>query len=83
MTLPFPSEQLDNVLRIRDEDPTAALAVILPALGSEMQRLSGIEILRPSLDGVFAELTGRRFDAPAVTDLPLDVSERSVDVVPA
>jgi ABC-2 type transport system ATP-binding protein len=84
LNLPFPSEQHDNVLRIKDEDPAAALAIILPALGSEVQRLSGIEILRPSLDGVFAELTGHHFDVPTDTDSePTAISESRVNVVPA
>jgi ABC-2 type transport system ATP-binding protein len=83
LALPFPSEQHDNVLRVTDNDPSAALAVILPALGSEAQRLSGIEILRPSLDGVFAKLTGHPFEAPAGTDDPrLAEPERRVNVVP-
>jgi hypothetical protein len=84
LDLPFPSERHDNVLRIRSDDPTAALAVVLPALGSEARWLSGVEILRPSLDGVFAELTGHRFDVSMGADgAAFALSETEADVVSA
>ncbi len=84
LALPMPSVRHGNILRIRSEEPTATLAVALQALGPEAQWLAGVEIIRPSLEGVFAELTGRPFDAPAVRDdAALAGSETEADVVSA
>ena len=84
IAIPFPCEHQGSTLRIRTEDPPGALALVLPLLGPEAQRLAGIEIHRPSLDGVFAELTGRRFDVlTGSDDASFDTSEREADVVQA
>jgi ABC-2 type transport system ATP-binding protein len=57
-----------NSLFVRSDSPAETLAVVLKAIGPEANRLTGVEITRPSLEGVFAELTGHRFDTPANVD---------------
>jgi ABC-2 type transport system ATP-binding protein len=68
VALPFPVIRHDNVLRIKAANSTEVLAVALQVLDSEAARLTGVEITRPSLDGVFAELTGRRFESEPLLD---------------
>ena len=62
LSLAWPVTRRDNVLRVAGDDQAAILAGSLRALGSEASRLIAVEVLRPNLDAVFAELTGRRFD---------------------
>jgi ABC-2 type transport system ATP-binding protein len=76
LSLAWPVTKQGNVLGIAADDPAVTLAASLRALGSEASRLTAVEIIRPSLDTVFAELTGRRFD---ITADPDDV-ERLTDV---
>jgi len=52
----------DSVLRISAPDPTAAAATALAALGTAASRLQSIDIIHPSLESVYLELTGRRFE---------------------
>jgi ABC-2 type transport system ATP-binding protein len=79
VVLPFAVARTGHTLRIRTESPAEVLAVALQALGPDAGRLTGVEITRPSLEGVFAELTGRRFDAPS--NLDDDVTEAEARVV--
>jgi ABC-2 type transport system ATP-binding protein len=79
VVLPFAVARNGHTLRIRTESPAEVLAVALQALGPDAGRLTGVEITRPSLEGVFAELTGRRFDAPS--NLDDDVTEAEARVV--
>ncbi len=51
-----------DTLRVDAADPAAAVPVIMARLGSDAGRVRGVELLRPSLDGVFLALTGRRYD---------------------
>jgi len=48
--------------RIVTDDPARAAAEALASLGSDAARLSGIEIVRPTLESVYLSVTGRRFD---------------------
>ena len=49
-------------VRIPTEDPADTAARLLQRLGTEITRLRGIEIVRPSLEAVFLSVTGRRYD---------------------
>jgi ABC-2 type transport system ATP-binding protein len=50
-------------LRVPTDEPAAALADILVALGADTARLRGVELLEPDLDAVFLSLTGRRYES--------------------
>lgn len=63
LDLPWPTLQLDHVVRVTTEDAAGAVVAVLDALGPDTFRLRSIEILRPDLEAVFVTLTGRRFDA--------------------
>jgi ABC-2 type transport system ATP-binding protein len=49
---------------VRTSRPSADFAEILGRLGGDLARLRAAEIIRPSLESVFLELTGRRYDGP-------------------
>jgi ABC-2 type transport system ATP-binding protein len=49
-----------SVVRIPTPDPAASAAQLLPQLAST-DALSSIEVLRPNLEAVFLEVTGRRY----------------------
>ena len=51
----------DDVLRVEAADPGADLPRVLSAIGSEVSRLRGVEVINPSLETVFLALTGRRY----------------------
>jgi ABC-2 type transport system ATP-binding protein len=51
-----------SVVRVDASDPATAVPAILARLGPAVERLRGVELLRPSLDSVFVSLTGRRYD---------------------
>jgi len=55
------SERHGNVMRLRTERPAVTTAAVMQALGGRDELLVGIEVIRPSLDGVFLNLTGRRY----------------------
>ncbi|MBW3661731.1 MAG: ABC transporter ATP-binding protein [Actinobacteria bacterium] len=57
----------DRVL-VPSREPALDTARVVAALGADAPRLLGLEIVRPSLESVFIELTGRRpaDDAPEV-----------------
>jgi ABC-2 type transport system ATP-binding protein len=50
-----------GVLRLTARDPAAAAAAVIARLGPDAARLTGVDLLRPSLDSVFLALTGRRY----------------------
>ena len=52
---------------IRDRAQDAA--TILSGLDGSAGRLRGLEIITPSLESVFLTLTGRRYEADAVTNV--------------
>ena len=63
LDLNHPVEVAGEVGRVFSDDPAATAATALTALGPEASRLVSIEIIRPSLEGVFLGLTGRRYDS--------------------
>jgi hypothetical protein len=46
-----------------DEPPAIAAARILARLGDATSRLRAVELIEPSLESVFLDVTGRRFSA--------------------
>jgi ABC-2 type transport system ATP-binding protein len=58
-------EREGPILRIHTRNPDAATAMVIEGLGDRATQLRTIEVVRPSLEAVFLELTGRRY-APAV-----------------
>ncbi|HEY6319884.1 MAG TPA: ABC transporter ATP-binding protein [Acidimicrobiia bacterium] len=48
--------------RLAAEDPAAAAAALLVQLGDAATRLRSIEVVHPSLETVFLQLTGHRFE---------------------
>lgn len=58
-----------SVVRVRAQDPGRAMAAILDALGSHTRSLQGVEIINPSLETVFLELTGRRYQPEGRVDV--------------
>lgn len=58
-----------SIVRILVDDPGRDAARILGSLGRQAERLSGIEMMSPSLETVFLSLTGRRYDPKEVTDV--------------
>jgi ABC-2 type transport system ATP-binding protein len=57
------------VLRIHTRNPDAATATIIEGLGDRVQQLRTIEVVRPSLEAVFLELTGRRYTPAAESEV--------------
>lgn len=60
---------LESVARVEADDPGRTMAAIMGALGSNASRLQGVEIINPSLETVFLQLTGRRYDPEARNDV--------------
>jgi ABC-2 type transport system ATP-binding protein len=55
------AEVTDTTLRITTTEPLAkAAADLIAQLGADAQRLRAVEMIQPSLESVFLELTGRR-----------------------
>lgn len=52
----------ESVLRISTDEPAAMMVSAITALGTEASRLRSIDIVQPSLESVYLELTGRRFE---------------------
>lgn len=50
------------VVRVRGDQPGTLLATAMAALGEHAARVVDVSVLQPSLDTVFLEVTGRRFD---------------------
>jgi ABC-2 type transport system ATP-binding protein len=66
-----------DTVRFDSERPAADAAVVLGLLGTEAGRLRGLEIVTPSLETVFLNLTGRRYpgedqrDQEGAVDVPV------------
>jgi ABC-2 type transport system ATP-binding protein len=58
----LPLVQEDEVIRIVTPDLALAAARVFEVLGADAQRLSSLDVIHPSLDSVFLNLTGRRYD---------------------
>jgi ABC-2 type transport system ATP-binding protein len=59
----FPDAIVDGPrLRIAADDPAAAAADALAALGPDHPPLAGVEVLHPGLEAVYRAVTGRRFE---------------------
>lgn len=67
------TERVDGMLRIYSDRPGADAAEALVRLGHHVERLRAVEIVTPSLEGVFLALTGRRYSELAETDGEADV----------
>ncbi|GMQ86397.1 MAG: ABC transporter ATP-binding protein [Acidimicrobiia bacterium] len=52
-----------SVMRVSTEDPGRSMADILGSLGPDAAHLTGVEIIRPSLETVYLAVTGRRYEA--------------------
>lgn len=66
LDLPWPVTRTAHGLRIGVEAPHRAAAELLQRLGpAAAEQLTGLRIVRPSLESVFVELTGRSFAAGA------------------
>jgi ABC-2 type transport system ATP-binding protein len=50
-----------SVVHIHTHDPGAVTAAVLEGLGSRARDLRSLEVIQPSLEAVFLELTGRRY----------------------
>jgi ABC-2 type transport system ATP-binding protein len=61
-----------SVLRIHTREPDAATAAILDCIGEQVRDLRSLEVVHPSLEAVFLELTGRRYE-PAASEEVRDV----------
>jgi ABC-2 type transport system ATP-binding protein len=51
-----------TLVRIPTDDPASTAAQLLRRLGADTAGLSAIEVVRPSLESVFLNITGRRYD---------------------
>ncbi len=63
------SEADGSVVRVRTDDPGRAMGPIFTALGPEAGRLQSVEIINPSLETVFLQLTGRRYEKEERVDV--------------
>jgi ABC-2 type transport system ATP-binding protein len=61
------------VLRVRTHEPGSLTAALFQELGPQMANLRSLEITQPSLETVFLELTGRRYQPEADVE-PADVA---------
>ena len=69
--------------RIVTDEPARAAADALASLGDDASRLTGVEIVQPTLEGVYLAVTGRRFSADASADVGADEQEADDDVAVA
>ena len=68
--IPHPAAVTDGeVVRVETDQPAQDAATILSGLDGSAGRLRGLEIITPSLESVFLTLTGRRYEADAVTNV--------------
>ena len=51
-----------ELLRVTSPDPKAGLGAVITALGADAQRVRSVQVLEPSLEGVFLSLTGRKYE---------------------
>ncbi|MFV0318409.1 MAG: ABC transporter ATP-binding protein [Microthrixaceae bacterium] len=59
-----------HVLRLRGDRPGAQLAACMSQLGATAEYVTNVEVLNPSLETVFMELTGRRFESDGGEAVP-------------
>ena len=59
----------DSIRRIKTANPGSDLAGILTDLGPAAGRLQNVEIIDSSLESVFLELTGRRYEPGEADDV--------------
>jgi ABC-2 type transport system ATP-binding protein len=52
----------DGLLRFLTPEPAALLGRVLARLGSRADELQSVEVVRPSLEGVYLRITGRRYE---------------------
>ncbi len=57
-----------SVLRVHTREPGAVTAAILEDLGARASELRSLEVVQPSLEAVFLELTGRRYQPDAIDE---------------
>ncbi|MFI6284827.1 ATP-binding cassette domain-containing protein [Streptomyces sp. NPDC051018] len=63
--LPWPVVADGRVLRVTVDQPHLAAPRVLEALGGSAGELVNLRIVQPSLESVFLQVTGRRYDAEA------------------
>jgi ABC-2 type transport system ATP-binding protein len=68
-TLPDRVERNGSVLRVHTRQPDAATTAIIEDLGDRAKDLRTLEVVHPSLEAVFLELTGRRYQPVAEQEL--------------
>jgi hypothetical protein len=61
-------------LRVEADDPAGAAVSILARLGPHARRLQSIDIVRPGLEAVYLELTGRRSPEAAAQEEDRDAA---------
>jgi len=49
-------------VRITTADPSLEAATLIPHLGDDAARLRGVEVVRPSLEAVYLQVTGRQYE---------------------
>jgi ABC-2 type transport system ATP-binding protein len=54
-------ERNGSVLRVHTRQPDAATTAVIQGLGEQVKDLRTLEVVHPSLEAVFLELTGRRY----------------------
>lgn len=59
-------------LRLSTERPGIAMADIIGQLGADADRVTSVDVKRPSLESVFMALTGRRYTADETPDETVD-----------
>lgn len=51
-----------STVRIATADPSREAATLIPHLGDEAAHLRGVEVVRPSLEAVYLQVTGRQYE---------------------
>ena len=64
-----PATSDDSTLRVSVDDAARSLGPIFSDLGPAVARLQSVEIINPSLETVFLQLTGRRYQPEEVLDV--------------
>lgn len=65
----FETTSSGSVIRIRADDPAREMGGIFSAVGAAVERLQTVEIIGSSLETVFLELTGRRYEPEGELDV--------------
>ncbi len=58
-----------SVMRVSADNPGGSMADILGSLGPDAARLTGVEVIRPSLETVYLALTGHRYEPGEALDV--------------